>query len=64
AAVTPAVSATVAQARTGSATFQGCSGNWGVAPTGRVVVASRAGASHANSNGGTSTVGQPGDRRL
>jgi hypothetical protein len=55
---------TVAQARTGSAAFRGCSGNWGVASTGHIEVASRTGSSHAASNGGTSAVGQPGDRRL
>lgn len=62
--VTPAVSVTVAQSRSGSTTFRGCSGNWGVAPTGHVEVASRAGSSHAASNGGTSTSGRPDDRRL
>jgi hypothetical protein len=55
---------TVAQARHGSTTFSGCGGDWGVAPTGHIVAPSQAGSSHAVSNGGTSTVGEPGDRRL
>jgi hypothetical protein len=58
------VSPTVAQARDGAATFSGCNGDWGVAPTGHVVVPSVAGSSHAAANGGTSTVGRPGDSRL
>ena len=61
---TPAVSTTVAQARHGSATFSGCDGDWGVAPSGHIVVPSATGSSHAAANGGTSTVGQPGDHRL
>jgi hypothetical protein len=53
----------VAQARHGSATFSGCDGDWGVAPTGHIVVPSATGSSHAAANGGTSTMSQPGDRR-
>jgi hypothetical protein len=54
----------VAQARHGSGTFSGCDGDWGVAPTGHIVVPSATGLSHAAANGGNSTVDRPGDRRL